>query len=235
MRAGSPVRVSGRGFRPGSNLGIGQCAAAVAVQDLITASCDLTEGHSLMADGQGRCTTSLQVHTTIGVGGRREVLCVGERCAVGVAPIETERVIAIGALPPWRTGTRPPQAPRLVLRVSTLVAADPARVVVRGAGFPPESRVPHSQCPGMPTGDGVDAGDCLYDFGVVAGSDERGQFAAEMQVFTRFQRSSGELIDCRHDDPACVVASRVAHAAGTDGFRALPARAAARDVGCSTA
>lgn len=200
------LRVDGEGFEPATDIVVAQCSAAAAVGDSMTDVCDMSGHTPALSDAAGTFEAQLTVRSVIGVGTRVEAVCPGDRCAVGAANLADMTIVSLAPIE-WSPDVQIAAAP--VLSILTLELdrdENEGTAAVSGSGFVPGSEVNLVQCPIARSGVGVDAGDCLYEYGTPALADERGEVQVDMAVYPRFQRSSGELIDCVEDPSICAVA-----------------------------
>ena len=201
------LKVHGDGFESADPLELVVCDGHVTTADNPLEFCDL--GTRVLVDvtgADGQLEAELSVRGHIGVGGRAEVLCDEPgACALAVVDAGRERVHAVGTIP---EGAVPKAVPAPVLEVSDLVLHEEryeATVRVSGTGFQPGEEIALSQCPAAGVR-AVAGEDCLYDYGLVGSADDLGSFIADMTVYTLFQRSSGEYVDCVEEPELCVIA-----------------------------
>lgn len=196
--------VSGEEFQAGQQLIVVQCVEG-ASQLPIAQGCDMRGDRPTIEVAQdGAFEIELVVRPHIGVGVRREVDCLTVQCVVGVGSsddlsIQFEARVAFSAEFPTL------EVPTLNVHASEYDGIQ-ANADVTGSGFLPGSTVRLSQCPLGPDPRSVDAEDCLYDYGVVLKVDQAGSMSTTMVVFSLFQRSDGETINCVETPTICVVA-----------------------------
>jgi len=202
------VRVTGA--EPFSDGVLVQCASDPSLGVDLPSRCDMQHSVQVQTDEFGDAEAAISVRAYIGVGTRLELACPEQECTIGFGTLESFTLATDTELP-WETDETDrilPPAISVELR-SVDLDANSSQALVQGVGFAPNSQVRLSQCPLASNGlRGVDAEDCLYDFGappVTANSE--GIFTVEMTLFPIFQRSNGELIECFSDSGAiCVVA-----------------------------
>jgi Neocarzinostatin family len=168
-------------------------------------ACDMTRFAPVRSVGDGTVEAELTVRTVIGTGKRLETDCLQTARVVGTGYIDDTTVVAVVPID-WAADAEAPPAP--VLTISGLQldeSANTGSAVVEGTGFMPGSTVSLVQCPKAQGGNGVDADDCLYDYSTVATADESGELDVVVDIYPRFQRSSGELIDCVSTPDLCVI------------------------------
>lgn len=196
--------VSGHGFTPNSDLVVAECAD-LQEGDRTIDVCDMSVFTAVQTDGEGRFEAALTVRAVIGVGQRLEADCGQAGCSVGVAYLQTDTVVALAEIE-WDGTASAPPAP--VLTLANLVLDDEPNtgsVDVTGTGFTPGAVVNLVQCPISTEGHGVDADDCLYDYGTTVTADSQGEIQVRAVVYPRFQRSTGELIECAVNPDVCVL------------------------------
>jgi hypothetical protein len=200
------VLVSGRGFEPGYDIVVAECSNDATIGSSMADVCDMSEFVPVRTNTGGEFEVSVVVRTVIGSGKRIETDCTQAQCVVGAGYLEDMAVRSTDRLR-WSTRAEVPPAPVLeILSLDLNADENLGTAEVQGDGFVPGSKVNLVQCPIASTGAGVDAEDCLYDYGTVTTADSQGQFMVSAVVYPRFQRSSGELIDCVASPEVCVVA-----------------------------
>lgn len=200
----SNVLVTGTGFDVESDMMVAQCRDESIGLDMASA-CDMSEFTPVRSSEDGTFEAELTVRTVIGTGKRLETVCLETSCVIGAGYIDDMAVVAVATIE-WADSAEVTSAP--VLSISALQLDEDANAGtadVEGAGFLPGSTVNLVQCPRAQGGTGVDADDCLYDYGAVAKADESGDLEVVVPVYPRFQRSSGELIDCVSTPDLCVI------------------------------
>lgn len=201
------VTASGSGF-PGGVIELVECRQdpRSVPQETLADVCDLTRParSRTRTSDDGTIEAVVVVRTTIGVGQRREVSCLEEHCVF--AATDGERRVYAVATVPWAEDPHPVPSPHLRI-VSITYGPSVGRALVTGSRYPPNTKVALVQCPASPVASTeVDADDCLYDQTFRVTSDSDGRFRAHVTVAPRFQRSTGELIDCRATPAGCALA-----------------------------
>jgi Neocarzinostatin family len=200
----SDLSLTGTGFDADSDMMVAQCLDESIGEDMASA-CDMSMFAPARSAADGTVEAELTVRTVIGTGKRLETDCLQTACVVGAGYIDDTTVVAVAPID-WAADAEAPPAP--VLTISGLQldeSANTGSAEVQGRGFMPGSTVSLVQCPKAQGGNGVDADDCLYDYGTLATADASGELDVFVVVYPRFQRSSGELIDCVSTPDLCVV------------------------------
>lgn len=200
------VLIAGEGFAA-SIVELVQCAADPSGSDAdLVAICDLTKPASTHVEvaEDGTISANVVVRAAIGVDERREVDCLDVDCFVAATDGEAT-VYATSAIP-WAADAEASSRPSLTLTDLDL-GAQTGIVTVVGDGYPPNSEVVLLQCPAVrETEVDVDSGDCLYSHATSVRTDRSGGFVTTASVASKFQRSAGELIDCRETPHLCALA-----------------------------
>jgi hypothetical protein len=202
------VAVEVRGSElPAGYIELVQCAS-VGGEIHLERDCDMTkQSRGGGETKEGTLVARFSFKKFVGIGARREIDCPGVGCSLvavdGQGAIVARRPISWDEIPPV---TRRPHLKILAMRFGNDRGAGWAIVV--GRQFPNQHAVLLSQCPDMAGVEdpGVDASDCLYSLGTRIHSSARGTFKAKVRVFARFQRSSGELVDCLAEPEVCALA-----------------------------
>lgn len=201
---GSVAHVKGSGFTPRSDVAVVQCVTEVRATRSRD-DCDLAATVPAHANAAGEFDAEIPVRTVISTGRELEVDCIASGCSIVAADITDTSASASTPIEWAQEATTPPR-PELSIETLTFEADGKAGAAeVRGAGFAPGSIVTLVQCPLSDAGE-LDVEDCLYDHGATATADDHGNISARISVFGRFQRSTGELIDCVSDPGQCALA-----------------------------
>ena len=201
------VPISGSGFMPGSDVVIAECVGADVIGHSMPEVCDMSLSVPVRVDVRGEFEVTVVVRTVIGTGTRVETDCTQADCVIGASHLAVDLVGLIARLE-WSNDAVAPLAPVLtILNLDLDVENNVGTAEIIGTGFTPGSRVRLVQCPIASGGEpGVDGGDCLYDYGSSATANGAGRIAVTATVFPRFQRSSGEVVDCVSSPATCVIA-----------------------------
>lgn len=205
---GSVVDVQGTGLRPNSRVILVQCISSYPAGKRLVDACNLPSAVTVKVGSEGTYTAKLVVRTFIDTGKRVETTCLPNGCLVAVADAISEEVVTTAELN-WADQAVVPPSP--TLKLVSLVPAEgrtAGQAVVKGFGFPPNETISLTQCPvsSKEVEVGVDAGDCIYDYGTNVESSRTGEITAPMRLYQKFQRSSGEIVDCGKSMSVCVVA-----------------------------
>jgi hypothetical protein len=194
------------GVRPKRFYLISMCLSDVEIGAAALRYCDLRNSVQPKSDSSGQIAQSVQVHTFVASGKRLETSCLPDLCKLAAVDALTETVLATSDVS-WSSTASLPDAPSMEIQgYNDASGPRPRRVAIVGQGFPADENVPLAQCPATSDLSGVDADDCLYTFGTVARSDAEGNIVAAMRLYPRFQRSSGEWVQCGVSQVTCVVA-----------------------------
>jgi hypothetical protein len=200
------VSISGSGFKPKSDIVVAQCSDDAALGSDMQDTCDMSDFGPAHADEKGSFEARVVVTTVLGIGQRIESDCLSTQCAIGAGYVDN---LILGSSVPieWSSSAKIEPAPVLsIQRLSLDGDTKSGSAQVSGVGFAPASTVSLVQCPIARDGAGVDAEDCLYDYGTVVTADSSGKISVTLAVYPRFQRSSGALIDCVATPELCVIA-----------------------------
>jgi hypothetical protein len=206
VQDGTDISVSGVDFAPAIDLVLVQCAGSAAKGSSLIDECDMSERSAARTNEQGDFEASVVVRTVIAVGERTELVCTATTCAIGAGDITDLRLLELAPIP-WADDAIVPEAPILqIVELSLDTDDNTGTAIVMGTGFVPGSTVTLVQCPVVQDVTKIDTEDCLYDYGAVTVADQSGRISTEMVAYPRFQRSSGELIDCVVAPATCAIA-----------------------------
>lgn len=213
---GQRISVSASGLPPGEKLTTSQCLANPGAMASMWA-CEFSRAKPFDADEEGNASGSFVLRVNMARGVPVETNCAVAGCVIAVTDADEEVVAAVPIT--WARDVQAPPAPELKVDVvaESFQKRDDGQFVkarLTGTEFVPGEKVRLSQCPTPRTdktaskGDDirVAGGDCLYGYGAEARADADGRFSAQMEIAVLFQRSNGELIDCRESNPPCLIA-----------------------------
>ncbi len=167
--------------------------------------CDLTRGSraDVSVNAQGMLKTSMFAPAYMGIRERKEVSCFPKACDVVLLDAESKK---IGASVLTAAPARAQLTPSLHLRNLTWGPKFGTANLV-GAGFPANFESTWMQCPEAGPAPDVHTDDCLYDDATSVTSDAQGQFTTKIRIWPRFERSSGNLVDCIAKPDSCAIAT----------------------------
>lgn len=204
VRHGEAAVVQVSGFPAESKVVVAQCRLGVTVGASMPDNCDLATAEVLDLGADGAAAGALTMRSVLTLWPTVETVCPESGCTVGVG--RRDRIEAFAPIV-WVEDVEVPGAPLIELSSLELDASDNSgSVAVSGTGFAPGSTVNLEQCPAHLSGAGIEAADCILEYGTAVVADERGNFSVTMTVYPLFQRSDGELIDCAESPDVCAVA-----------------------------
>lgn len=175
------------------------CQSAAKLGDDPTVVCEMPKSQIISIDSSGIFDVEFD-RSIIEVGSRHELICPqAGGCVVAVSGTGTEKpghfeILAISEPLQWGEYQLPAQPELSFSDLQFDTENNGGSVIIDGEGFQPGSEISLSQCPlaqqpgsGNPgITQGVDAQDCLYEYGITLTADGQGEIHGRMDVYPTF-------------------------------------------------